>query len=69
MGTEKRGAGATYQRQLNEICGEIKKRKWVRRVPPPFFFNLQTCCHVLWECHWPGRMLSERGYPHGFPRP
>lgn len=35
MGTEKRGAGATYQRQLNEICGQIKRIKW---VPPAFIY-------------------------------
>lgn len=35
MGTEKRGAGATYQRQLNEICGQIKRIEW---VPLRFYF-------------------------------
>lgn len=34
MGTEKRGAGTTYQKQLNEICGQIKKGKWV-----PLFYS------------------------------
>lgn len=36
---------ATYQKQLNEICGQIKKGKWVPLCFIYLFFYLQTCCH------------------------
>lgn len=68
MGAERGGgAEATYQKQLNEICRQIKKGKRV-----PLFIFIFCSPYVLsriLRMLLTSRMLSERSYPQGFPAP